>query len=112
MTLIINILITLFGSAENLGTHLMSGSIVQPFMAALFGLIPNCAVSVALIMLFIKGSIAFSSLIAGLCSNSGLGIWIILTRNKDKKDSLILISALFLISALAGVIIYLTKFAL
>lgn len=112
LTLIINILIALFGSAENLGVHLMSGSIVQPFMAALFGLIPNCAVSVALIMLFIKGSITFSSLIAGLCSNSGLGIWIILTRNKDKKDSLILISALFLISALAGVIIYLTKFAL
>ncbi len=112
LTLIINILITLFGSAENLGAHLMSDSIVQPFMAAFFGLIPNCAVSVALIMLFIKGSIAFSSLIAGLCSNSGLGIWIILTRNKNKKDSLILIGALFLISAFAGVIIYLTKFAL
>ena len=106
ITAFINMFIFYFKSAEALGEHLMSGTVLQPFMAAFFGLIPNCAVSVALITLFIKGSIAFSSLIAGLCSNSGLGVWVVITKNKDTKDSLLMVSLLFLISSLSGLVLY------
>ena len=106
ISVLINILISLFGSAEALGGLLMSGSPMQPLMAALFGLIPNCAISVALIMLYTKGSIAFCSLISGLCANSGLGIWVILTKNKNRKDSFFIVSSLFLISVFAGMFLY------
>ena len=109
ITFIINLAIAKCGCAESLGEHLMSNSILQPVAAALFGLIPNCAISVALVMLYIKGTIAFCSVIAGLCANSGLGIWVVITKNKDIKDSFALVLSLFLISALSGVALFLIQ---
>lgn len=108
ITFILNVLIANCGSAEALGAHLMSNSPLQSVMAAFFGLIPNCAVSVALIMLYTKGSIAFSSVISGLCANSGLGIWVVFTKNKSLKDSFLILSLLFLISVFFGVLLYFT----
>ncbi len=106
ITFIVNISIAKCGSAEVLGGQMMKNSVFQPIIAALFGLIPNCAISVALVMLYAKGVIAFCSIIAGLCSNAGLGMWIVIVKNKDVKDSLLLVLSLFLISALSGVILY------
>ncbi len=106
ITFAINVVITKCGSAEALGGYLMSNSPMQPVIAALFGLIPNCAISVALVMLYTKGVIAFYSVIAGLCANAGLGIWVVITKNKDIKDSIVLVLSLFLISALSGIILY------
>ena len=110
ITFILNVLIAHFGSAEELGAHLMSNSALQPVMAAFFGLIPNCSISVALIVLYTKGSIAFSSVISGLCANSGLGMWVIFTKNKNLKDSLLILCLLFLISVFFGVMLYFTPF--
>lgn len=109
ITFALNVALAKCGSAEALGGYLMSNSPLQPVIAAIFGLIPNCAISVALVMLYIKGTIAFYSVIAGLCSNAGLGIWIILTKNKDIKDSLVLVLSLFLISALSGIILFIIQ---
>lgn len=109
ITFFINIALAKCGSAEALGGYLMSSSPLQPVFAALFGLIPNCAISVALVMLYINNTIAFCSVIAGLCANSGLGIWVVISKNKDIKDSLALVLSLFLISALSGVILFLVQ---
>ena len=39
----------------------------QPVVAALVGLIPNCAASVLLTQLYVEGALRFSSLVAGRC---------------------------------------------
>ena len=109
ITSILNVFISHLGSAQKLGEYLMLNSPLQPVGASLFGLIPNCAVSVALIILYTKGTIAFYSLISGLCANAGLGLWVVVSKNKNRKDSLFIVSSLFLISVLAGFILYLIQ---
>ena len=77
----------------------------QPFLAALFGLIPNCASSVAITELYLKGIISYGSVIAGLCASGGLGILILFKEEKNRKDVWRILGLLFSISVLAGLII-------
>lgn len=80
-------------------------SVFQPFLVALFGLIPNCAASVAITMLYLKGVITYGSVIAGLCASGGVGLLVLVKEEKDKKDVLIILLLLFVISVSAGYII-------
>lgn len=77
----------------------------QPFLMALIGLIPNCAASVAVTELYLKGLISYGSVIAGLCASGGLGILILFREEKKKKDVFKILFLLFGISVLAGLII-------
>ena len=104
--LLVNILLN--GAMELLGQErisalLLSGSIFQPFAAALIGLIPNCAASVMLTQLYLAGSLSFGACLAGLCSGAGIGLAVLLKMNQDKKENLRVILMLYLISALCGV---------
>jgi hypothetical protein len=80
-------------------------SFFQPFLVALVGLIPNCAASVAIAMLYLKGAITYGSMIAGLCAAAGLGLLVLFREEKDKKDALRVLLLLFGISVLAGEVI-------
>jgi len=71
---------------------------------AIIGLIPNCAISIAITMMLIKGTISFGAAMSGLLANAGLGI-LVLLRHNDFKDNLKVISGLLLISIIAGLII-------
>lgn len=46
-------------------------NLVQPVITALIGLIPNCAVSIAITIMLIKGTISFGAAMAGLLSKIG-----------------------------------------
>ena len=78
---------------------------LQPIFAALVGLIPNCAASVALTELFLKGVITYGAAIAGLCASGGLGVLVLLREEKEKKSMLRVLGWLFLASITAGYII-------
>lgn len=104
VTLGLNGLIAWVGE-ENLGRVLLRESPFQPLLAALVGLIPNCAASVAIAEAFLKGGLSFGSTIAGLCSSGGLGLLVLLRENHDTKDTLKLIGLLVLISTAVGLAI-------
>ncbi|NOU35842.1 MAG: arsenic efflux protein [Kiritimatiellaceae bacterium] len=106
VTLGINGLIALVGE-ENLGRVLLRHSLFQPFLAALVGLIPNCAASVAIAEMFLKGGISFGSAVAGLCCSGGLGLLVLVRENRDFKDTLRVIALLVFISTVAGLAIQL-----
>jgi hypothetical protein len=78
---------------------------LQPFIAALIGLIPNCASSVAITEMYLKGVITYGAVIAGLCASGGLGILILFKEDKNRKDVFTVLGLLFGISVLAGLII-------
>ena len=56
-------------------------------------------------ILFIKNTISFGSLVAGLCTSGGLGILVLLRRNGDKKDTFIILSTLVIIGTIVGLIL-------
>lgn len=84
---------------------LMSGSIFQPLVAGLIGLIPNCASSVLLTELFLSNNISFASIIAGLSSGSGLGMVILFKENKNIKENLKILGLVYLLGVSVGIII-------
>jgi len=106
VTLGLNGLIAWVGE-ENLGNVLLRHSLLQPFLAALVGLIPNCAASVAIAEAFLKGGLSFGSTISGLCCSGGLGLLVLARENRDLRDTLRIIALLVVISTAAGLAIQL-----
>ena len=102
ITLILNYLLVHLSLSDVLFKQ--TNSFVLCVLSSLIGLIPNCAVSIALTMMLIKGHITFGAAMAGLLSNSGLGL-IILLKNNDLKDNLKIISIILLISILSGMML-------
>jgi hypothetical protein len=87
-----------FGFLESFG-------VFQPAVAALVGLIPNCASSVFLTELYIEGGLSFGSTVAGLCSGAGVGLMVLYKSNKHIKENLIITALLFAVAVFCGVII-------
>lgn len=104
ISLILGFLLSRAGTEENVARYCLMNSPLQPFLVALIGLIPNCAISVMLTILFVKNTISFGSLLAGLCTAGGLGILVLLNKNKDKKDTAIIISILIAVGTVLGLI--------
>ncbi|OQA58307.1 MAG: hypothetical protein BWY42_00014 [Candidatus Omnitrophica bacterium ADurb.Bin277] len=100
----IGILIAMAGE-ENLGKIFLAGTIFQPLLAVAVGLIPNCAASVAIAEVYLKGAITFGSTIAGLCASGGLGILVLIKESRSRKETLGILTLLALISFVAGIIL-------
>lgn len=90
---------------EKIEVLMLHKSLLQPVCAAIFGLIPNCAVSVFITMMYLKGVLSFGSVVAGLSSGAGLGLLVLLKRNKDIKNTATIIGLLLSISIVAGIVI-------
>ena len=92
---------------ERIGAVLLQGTIFQPVLASLIGLVPNCFASVLLAELYAKGSISFGALVAGLCAGGGLGILVLLKENGDFKDTAFVVGLLLTVSIVSGILIQL-----
>ena len=112
ISLVLGYLISSVGTEENLAKYCLMNSPLQPVIASIIGLIPNCAISVMLTILFLKHTISFGSLIAGLLSAGGLGLLVLLTKNNDKKDTAIILTVLVVVSSLAGLVLQYNLFGI
>ena len=104
-TVLLNILLDVIGM-KTISRLLLSNSVFQPVLAALIGLIPNCAASVMLTQLYIDGIISFGSAVAGLCSAAGLGLVVLFRMNdRHKRENMGIIVLLYGIAVLSGIIL-------
>lgn len=110
ITLILNFFISDSSIINLLTSTSLKAKIFEPVIAAIIGLIPNCAVSVAITVMLIKGTISFGSAIAGLCSNAGLGLLVLLRKNDKFSDSLLVIGLLLISSIISGLIFQFANF--
>lgn len=101
---ILNLCIEIFG-IEQLSKFLLGNTIFQPVIAAIIGLIPNCAASVILTQLYLNGAISFASVIAGLCTGAGVGLVVLFKMNRNRRENLKIVGVLFLVAVAAGMII-------
>ena len=100
---ILNALLEIFG-LTTVSFFLLNGSLLQPFLAALIGFIPNCAASVILTELYLSGALSFASVIAGLCTNAGLGLIVLYKVNKNRSENLKLTALLYITAAISGIL--------
>lgn len=103
-TFLINVLTEWIG-IEQLSELLLKDSMLQPILAAVIGLIPNCAASVALTQLYLADVISFASVVAGLCSSAGVGLIVLFKVNHHWKENVKILGTLTAIGALAGIIL-------
>jgi len=102
----INCVINGFNGAENLASFLMIDSPLQIVGTAIFGLIPNCAVSVLLAVAYIKGLLSFPAFLAGLVTTAGLGLAALYKRSQDNVDNTVLTFLLLFSGIATGLIIF------
>ena len=102
-TFAINALVFFVGE-DNLCAVLYNKPVIGHIIAAVFGLIPNCAASVALTTLCTKGLITAGTMMAGLFSGAGVGLLVLFKVNKHIKDNLIIIGIVLLSGVVFGLI--------
>lgn len=104
VSILLNVIIYYLGK-ETLFSIFMGGSLLQPVITSVIGLIPNCAVSVAITEVFLEGGITFGSVVAGLSASAGMGLVVLVKEIKSKKTIYTIILLLLAISILSGIII-------
>lgn len=107
---VLNIIIGSVGE-ERLSAIMNSVPVVGELVAALVGLIPNCASSVVITQLFIDGIIGPGPMFAGLLVNAGVGTLVLLKTNGNVKKSLAIIGLLYALGVVWGVLIELSALA-
>jgi hypothetical protein len=103
VTLVINALVFFVGE-ENLGSVMYGKPVIGHLIAGVFGLIPNCAASVALTTLCTKGLITAGTMMSGLFSGAGVGLLVLFKVNKHIKDNLIIIGIILVSGVVFGLI--------
>ena len=102
--LFIGMAIELIGE-DVINRALISHEGLAPVVAAVIGLIPNCAPSFLLATLHTQGLISFGAMLSGLTVNAGVGLAVLWKQNRDRKQDLFLTLFLFALSVAAGVIL-------
>ena len=91
-----------FVGEDVIGSALDGIPIISHLLAALFGLLPSCAVSVALATLATEGIISAGVMLSGLFSASGVGILVLLRTHRSKKEILFIAITLVLAGVAFG----------
>lgn len=101
INLVLGVIIGLAGE-DALVSFISSGRYFAPVLASIVGLIPNCASSVLLTELYLNGSLAFGSLLAGLLVNSGLGVLILFKKKNTVNNAFVIVGISFAVSVVSG----------
>ena len=89
---------------ERLSSFLLNRPVIGQFLAALIGLIPNCASSVVLTELYLQGGVRIGAMLAGLLTGSGVGILVLFRMDRKSKDRFFNLGLLYLCGVLFGLL--------
>lgn len=107
ISLALNIIIGLVGE-ETLAGLFTGAPVVGELIAALVGLIPNCASSVVITQLYLDHIIGAGAMMAGLLVNAGVGLLILFRLNHDRAQNLKIIWTLYGLGVFWGIVIELS----
>ena len=101
---VLNLLLEGIG-LESLSKALLGGTVFQPFLTALLGLIPNCAASITITKFYLEGVLNVGSMFAGLLSCAGIGLIVLFKTNHSWKKNVMIVTTLYGISVVCGIIV-------
>ena len=81
---------------------------IGSFVAAVLGLIPNCAVSVALTQLYLDGVLTGGAMMSGLAVNAGIGLIVLFRTNNDSRENMRICGLLVAIGIVVGLLVELS----
>ena len=101
ITLAMGLLIELVGTDAIAG---LAGShpLRAVFVAALVGMVPNCAASVAISELFLAGTLGAPAMLAGLLASGGVGLLVLFRTNADMRQNVAVAVLLYVASVICG----------
>ncbi len=109
ISLVINVLL-IFVDQAAIGEFLQRMPVLGCIISGLLGLIPNCAVSVALTEFYLDGIITAPMLLSGLMTGAGSGILVLLRTNENKLENITVIGLLTVfgigLGSLCGVLFF------
>ena len=104
ITFILTFVIELIGE-DQLAVVFQNIPVVGEMIAALVGLIPNCASSVVITELYLSGIIGAGAMMSGLLVNAGVGLLVLFRLNRNWKQNAGIMAALYGFGVFWGVII-------
>lgn len=102
ISLVLNLLIGWIGE-DAIGSLFLNRPVVGELLAALFGMIPNCASSVAITQLYLEGVMSAGAMIAGLLAGSGVGLLVLFRVNDDHRENFRILGLVYGIGVLGGI---------
>lgn len=104
ITFILTLVIEMIGE-DHLAVVFQNIPVVGEMIAALVGLIPNCASSVVITELYLSGIIGAGAMMSGLLVNAGVGLLVLFRLNRNWKQNAGIMAALYGFGVVWGVII-------
>lgn len=104
VSFLLNILLHFIGE-DSLSKLFLKNSIFGPFISSLLGLIPNCGSSIVITELYLNDAISLGSAMAGLLTGSGVALLVLFKENKDIKENITILSLLYGLGVISGIII-------
>lgn len=104
VSFIMNILIAIIGE-DFLANLVLNRLIVGETLAGIVGLIPNCAASVIITQLYLKGILSAGAMVSGLLVGAGVGTLVLLRVNDRPKENAGIIFLLYAVGVTAGIVV-------
>lgn len=104
ISFVLNVIIGIIGE-DTLAQFFVGTPVIGELIAALVGLIPNCASSVVITELYLDGIIGAGEMMSGLLVNAGVGLLVLFRLNRNGKQNAGIIATLYGLGVFWGVII-------
>ena len=104
VSLAISLLVGFLGE-EAIASFLTGIPVLGVFLSGLIGLIPNCAASVVITQLYLKGMLTPGQLLAGLLVSAGVGTLVLIRTNRHQAENARVIAALYASGVAWGLLI-------
>ncbi len=97
----LNLVIEWYGR-DQLASLVLGQPVIGSVIAALVGLIPNCAASAVIAQLYLEGALTLGAMMSGLLAATGVGIVVLFKTNGSLRKNLTITVMLYGISVAAG----------
>ena len=104
VSFVLNVIMEYFGS-KLVSNIFMKNSLFGPFIGSLIGLIPNCASSVIITELYLNNVLSLGNMFSGLLTGCGMGLLVLFRTNKNLKENIFILMAIYVIGLISGYII-------
>ncbi len=104
ISFVLNVIVGIIGE-DTLAQFFVGTPVIGELIAALVGLIPNCASSVVITELYLDGIIGAGEMMSGLLVNAGVGLLVLFRLNRNGKQNVGIIATLYGLGVFWGVII-------